>query len=173
MCRVHARFRRDKAGPHGHVPGSVKAGNQVCRTGGKTRLHRSHPPDATGGRKVGTPGEGLSAMGGPTFFKHAASSTGRSWTSGRSWRSSRPPPFHQTPAWNWNVRPPCPSEPAQAQHRPSSGLQGSGVPSRPGESLVNTIRPRPFPPERPRKWWKAITSASAGCWTKPPLKTRP
>ena len=28
--------------------------NQVCRTGGKTRLHRSHPPDATGGRKVGT-----------------------------------------------------------------------------------------------------------------------
>ncbi|MFR4417734.1 MAG: hypothetical protein ACLT8E_10400, partial [Akkermansia sp.] len=78
--------------------------------------------------------EGLSA-GGPTFFKHAASSTGRSWTS-RSWRQRRPPLFiRPRPGIGTSGRRAQATQ--AAQHRPSSGRQE--FPTRPGESLVNTI----------------------------------
>lgn len=55
-ARPHARHLRNKAGSNGHVPGGVEAGDPSRRTGGKTGLYRSHPPDAAGGRQVRTPG---------------------------------------------------------------------------------------------------------------------
>lgn len=51
------------------------------------------------------------------------------------------------------------------------GYKGVEFPTRPGESLINTIPSPSVSPGALRKWWRAITNASADCWIKPPWRT--
>lgn len=166
----HARFRRDKAGPHGHVPGSVKAGNQVCRTGGKTRLHRSHPPDATGGRKFGRLAKSYPQWR-PNLlqtrrqlnrenldqWQKLAQQQAASSSSGPGLEMERPASV------------PAPRPKPNIASLPATGRGFLPVPENPDQ---NKARPLPFLPGRLRKWWRAITNASADCWIKPPWRTR-
>lgn len=51
------------------------------------------------------------------------------------------------------------------------GYNGSGIPYPSRRILINTIPSPSVSPGRLRKWWRAITNASADCWIKPPWRT--